>query len=414
MLRKSIVLAIWVITFFFTAEINIRGQEVGNGLVEKDIEAIQCWLKSDRNSIRIGERFYVTLTCRVIEAESGKAVPLESVLEPAAVSFPPYEVVQGTRYQDIKEGSFRYIQYQYDLRLMGDEFFGKEVPIPSLEIKYKIQRKISNEESLDSREKIYKLPPLPVKISSLVPKNTKDIRDASADNFGVVKTRMFRAYASFSVAVLLLILPLIIALVPLVRSIRHFKQEKSNGTTFSNASLLRRLKRELRFVGRTSSKTGWNAELVGKMVTISRVAGSVALSGKISQLSTRFETRGLEGQLKLRKGILWPKKVLISSSLTPESMEKLILEDKRVSHYSEGYQRLLAAMLKVQKDLVDVRYSGNSTFDDGTTAMLNHSLDRSMSYVLALSDFYFWPVLKIANIIDRVHQSGWRLPWKRF
>lgn len=396
--RKSVMLVIWSIVFFFTAEIHALSQEVNSGFVEKETEAIRCWLKSDKNAVRVAEKFNVTLTCQVIEAESGKAVPLENMLEPAAITFPPYEVVQGTRYQDIRKGSFRFFQYRYELRLIGEEFFGKEVPIPALEIKYKIQRRVNNRESLDAREKIYKLPPLPVKVHSLVSKDTKDIRDASEDNFGVVKTKMFRAYAAFAVAGLLLLVPLAVALVPLIRSIRQFRRERSNGTVFSNAVLLRRVKRELAWAKRTSVRNGWNNELVGRVVTVFRIAGAIALSKQINQLSTRFESKGLEGQLKLRNGLLWPKKVLISSSLTPETM-------------SANKQTLNSAwadeFISVFSLFNDARYSPDEELDKNR---LDRALDKSRPLVRRLKFRNNCCVRKLMAVYGKV--KGWRPRWR--
>ena len=396
--RKSVILVIWSIVFFFTAEINIFGQEVQSGFVEKETEAIRCWLKSDKNAVRIAEKFNITLTCQVIEAEFGRAVPSENMLEPAAITFPPYEVVQGTHYQDIRKDSFRFFQYHYELRLIGEEFFGKEVPIPAIEVKYKIQRRVNNRESLDSREKIYKLSPLPIKIHSLVPKDTKDILDASEENFGVIKTKMFRAFVAFAVAGLLLLVPLVAALVPLVKSIRQFRRERSNGTVFSNAVLLRRINRELVLVKRASINNGWSNELVGRVVTLFRVVGAIALFRQINQLSTRFESRGLEGQLKLRNGLLWPKKVLISSSLTLETM-------------SANWQILNSAwadeFISIFSVFNDARYSPEKELDNDK---LDPALDNSRLLIRRLRiKNNFW-VRKFAATYRKV--KGWRPTWK--
>ncbi len=288
-------------------------------LQEKEVTPIRCWFKSDRSLVRIGEIFLLTLTCQVLETESDKAVPLESALEPSAISLSPYEVVAGLHQPDIHHGVFRFIQYQYKLRLMGEDFFGKEVPIPELEVKYKIERRLGQNQAFDSRDKSYLLPAIGMKISSVVPKDAKDIRDSGKDNFQTVKSKTQNAYIAFTVASVVAALPILFLTLPFIRAVRSRRNKNFNGTVFSNIALLRRMNRELNKVRKMVASGGWDAELVGKVLTVVRIMGAIAMGRQINQLPTRFESRGLEGQLKLKKGFIWPKKVLISSNLTPET-----------------------------------------------------------------------------------------------
>ncbi|MDO8495849.1 MAG: hypothetical protein Q7S43_00125 [bacterium] len=314
MFRSGSVLITWLVVIIFAGNAQLSAQKSSTPILgEQEIDSIQCWLKSDKSFIRIGETFMLTLTCQVAETEYEKVVPSESMLEPAVVALSPYEVVEGWHHPDIKNGTFRLFQYQYRLRLVGEDFFGKEVPVPSLEIKYQIERKI-NKENFDSREKSYQLPALQIKVASIVPKDAKDIIDVGNESFSDVKTHRNRAYVAFVLAGVLFLVPMIALFMPIIRSIHRVRKAKSNGTGFSNAALLRRIKRELPNI----PSTGWNNEQVGKVLTILRIMGAIALSREINQLSTRFESRGLEGQLKLQKGFFRPEKVLISSSLTPE------------------------------------------------------------------------------------------------
>ena len=314
MFRSGSILITWLFVIIFAGNSQPSAQKPSTPVLgEREVDPIQCWLKSDKSYIRIGEIFMLTLTCQVAETEYEKVVPSESMLEPAVVALSPYEVVEGWHHPDIRNGTFRRFQYQYKLRLAGEDFFGKEIPVPPLEIKYQIERKI-NKENFDSREKVYQLPVLQIKVASIVPKNAKDIIDVGNESFADIKTRRNRAYVAFVLAGVLFLIPLIALSMPLVRSISRVRKARSNGTGFSNAALLRRIKRELCNI----SSTGWGNEQVGQVLTILRLMGAIALSRQINQLSTRFESRGLEGQLKLQKGFFKPEKVLISSSLTPE------------------------------------------------------------------------------------------------
>ncbi len=394
MFRKIIVLVLGALMF----GVSVFGQEA-NVAVDKEVEAFRCWLKSDRSGVRIGEKFYIALTCRVIENESTKTVPVENMLEPGAVSFAPYEVAGGTHFQDIRKGVFRFFQYNYELRLVGDEFFGKEVPIPSLEIKYKIQRKINSKQSVDARERVYKLPELPIKIYSLVPKDAKDIRDAGENSFGAIKTKMLHAYAAFVVAGLFMLLPFVIVMVPLAKSLRRYRREKSNGTVFSNASLLRRAKRELVRVKKISIQNGWNNELAGRVLTILRVVGAIALSRQINQQSTQFESKGLQGQLKLRKGFFWPKKILISSSLTPELMMAEL--EKLDRSWADGF-------VSIFNTFNGARYSDEVSIDQDK---LNSAFSGTNPLIRSLRFTNNLFVRRFAAFYGKT--KTWRPVWKR-
>jgi hypothetical protein len=336
MFRKGSILITWLFVIIFAGNAQLSAQKpLTPVLGEREVDSIQCWLKSDKSFIRIGETFMLTLTCRVVETEYEKVVPSESMLEPAVVALSPYEVVEGWHHPDIRNGTFRLFQYQYRLRLVGEDFFGKEIPVPSLEIKYQIERKI-NKENFDSREKAYQLPALQIKVASIVPKDAKDIVDVGNESFSDVKAHRNRAYIAFVLAGVLFLVPLIALSMPLVRSIRKIRKARSNGTGFSNAALLRRIKREFPNI----SSRGWNNEQVGKVLTILRIMGAIALSRQINQLSTRFESRGLEGQLKLKKGFFNPEKVLISSSLTPEifDSQKHLLNKEWAESFSSVFR----------------------------------------------------------------------------
>lgn len=394
MINRTLFLAVILSILFYGAH-EARAQEP-----EKAMEAIKCWWKTDKSVVRIGEKFQVILTCQVVETDLARVVlTQEGDLEPSAVSFAPYTSIGGVRHPDILRENLRFFQYQYDLKLMGEDFFGKEVSIPALEVKYRIDRKVQKE-NINTKENIYKLPELPIKISSLVPKDTKDIRDSSGKTFSVIKELRFKATLGFVLSGLFLIVLLVVVFLPFWRAILGWKRSSSNGTLFGDTALLRRMIYELKYAHSLRSRSGWNAEIVSKVITVCRIAGAIALSKNISQLSEKFETRGLEGQLKLRKGWPWPKKVMISSSLTPETMRAHISTSSN-DHW--------------QKEFIDVfevfnsaRYDPADKLDE---AGLDASLARCMSLVKKLHYRHFWLVRKSHAILAGFKE--WRPQWSR-
>src|SRR5262245_38276362 len=141
------------------------------GEVESD--PIRCWWKADRTSLRVGEKFGLVLTCSVIEAGPITVVPVLNQLEPGALSLTPFEVVSGVSHDDVVTPPWRYIQREYQVRLLSDGFFGQDVTIPALTVTYNLQERGSGSQGRDQQ---YILPPLPMRILSLVPKSADDIR----------------------------------------------------------------------------------------------------------------------------------------------------------------------------------------------------------------------------------------------
>ena len=107
----------------------------------------------------------------------------------------PFEVVKGGATRTSGRRRWRYIQYQYTTRLIGDGFFGKDVDIPACKITYHIQSAIGG--GSQGRDQTYALPALAMRVISLVPKKAADIRDTTADTFADIEARRLRSSAEF-------------------------------------------------------------------------------------------------------------------------------------------------------------------------------------------------------------------------
>lgn len=379
--RVSRVLLVCLVIFIVGIRpLAVHAQERANPVSEVKVsDAIKCWWRTDRGSVRIGEVFSVILTCQVVETENEKVILNENELDSSALSLTPYQVVGSVRYQDVRRGGLRFLQYEYQLKVIGDDVFGKDVSIPPLDIHYRIDRRATGLENISTAEKVYRLVELPMKIGSLVPKDAKDIRDNGNQTFGDVKDRRFRANLAFALSAVLLIVPLAIIALPMLRAARRLKEKRSNGTLFSNRKLLGRMVKELKRIRKERMANGWSGELVGKVLTICRIAGSISLSRNISQLSTIFETRGLEGQLKLRKGLVNPKKVMICSNLTPEMMQNSFEKDCWDTGWGKEFLNIFGIFN-------NSRYSAASLNEKE----LDDSLGRAIDLARQLHRRHFW------------------------
>ena len=61
-------------------------------------------------------------------------VPAVNQLEAGAISLTPFEVVSSTRRADVVAASWRYIQFEYGVRMLADGFFGQDGQPPHARI----------------------------------------------------------------------------------------------------------------------------------------------------------------------------------------------------------------------------------------------------------------------------------------
>ncbi len=284
---------------------------------EVQSDPIKCWWKADREAVRVGERFGLVLTCAVIEAGPITVVPVLNQLEPGALSITPFEVVSGARGEDMVAAPWRYVQFDYSVRLLSDGFFGQDVMIPGVTVTYNLQTTGGTQ----GRDQTYMLPALPMRILSLVPRSASDIRDASGQTFASIASRRFRsslaqilAWVSFAFAGVLVIFAA-------VRAVGHFRSKSVAAVRkLPVPSVLGGCLDTLSEVAADASRTGWTPDLARRAVAAVRIAGAVALDRPVAQDFVGPEAVEREGQLTIRKGWIRPRRVLLSASVTPKAI----------------------------------------------------------------------------------------------
>ena len=138
-----------------------------------ELAPIACRWRADAGAVRVGERFTLVLTCSVVETSSTTVVPDQSRLDPSVIDLTPFEVAGGRASGDLRSPGYRHFQYTYDVRYFGDRF-GEDVPVPSLTVQYEIESRVEpGSEAVTGRRQDYVLPPIPVRIVSLVGQGTE-------------------------------------------------------------------------------------------------------------------------------------------------------------------------------------------------------------------------------------------------
>lgn len=382
-----------------------------------DADALVCWWKTDKSSIRIGEEFTVTLTCRSVETDREKTVLNDSLLDPGAISLSPYQVKSGRRYKEINrilsgpDGpvTLRNVQYTYTVKLIGEGFFGMDVPLPPLEIRYHIDLVTNKDVVTPGKERTYILSPLPMRIQSLVPKTADTIRDAGTGTFGDIESRRKNAIIAFVAAGTFLLLPLVVMFPILVRAVRGRRENISNGTVFRDKDLLRRLARELDLVEKNCRTASWDKASVGTALSVFRVAGALAVARRVAQVPVGVETRGFEGQLELRKGFWTRTKVLVSASLTPEEMADKLTGENWQEVAKASRKALLYEAQTAFAAFNDARYATTENAADRAT--LDGALKTGLRLLRELR-LDRCPAIRMAREVAG-RCTRWRRQWKR-
>ena len=286
---------------------------------EAAVAPIECWWKTDRSAVRVGENFTLTLTCAVLDTDRVKVVVDESALAPTALHLVPFDIVGGERFRDILNTPRRFFQYQYVMRVLGEEFFGREISLPRLQISYRVQNSLQGGAALQGREAQYSLVPVPLRVLSLVPAGAADIRDTPVDTFGDVDARLFRSNLLLIVAGVAFILAALMAVMLVARAaVKRHATAATRQRRLSPGTVLRAASRELGAVQSASQGEGWTTDLAGRAAAALRLAGAVALSRPVSHKEVDRDTAPTEGQVAAAPGLdmLRGRRTVLSASVT--------------------------------------------------------------------------------------------------
>ena len=180
--------------------------------------AMNCWWATDKSAVHVGEPFGLTLTCRVMETARASVVPNVTEIEPTSIQLTPFDVLGGTRHEDIVTPPWRYLQFVYTVRLLGEEFFGRDLAIPPTNVTFRIRT--GGAEAAEGAEHTYVLPSIPIRILSLLPAQAADIRDPSPETFGDIEARRFRSTVELVAGAILLGFAAVLLAFAAVRAMR--------------------------------------------------------------------------------------------------------------------------------------------------------------------------------------------------
>lgn len=287
-------------------------------------EPIRCWRQASAGAVTIGEMFTVVLTCAVYEGDNAQVVPDETRLGVASIQMAPFEILGGAHPPDVRRGTRRFFQYDYQLRIISPDAPGNDINIPPLTISYRIHSRVGAAATLEGRDLSYLLPMMPIKVLSLVPKDAADIRDAAEASLGAVDSLRFRSSVFRVLAITfgaLASVMVVLALVPLARSTRAAGASESQGVP--ERAILARVAGELGEVQAQASREGWNEPLIGRAVSLVRIVSAAAIGEPISQKPVTPATAAADGRVTVKHGLMRPVVASASSSVTAADLARV-------------------------------------------------------------------------------------------
>ena len=254
----------WTVALWLGLGAATSTQPAEPGTEQVQVDALQCWRDVRSQAVSVGEPFTMTITCGVVETDAATTVLNEVSLAPETIDLSPFEVIEGRRFEDVRDGPWRFSQYHYTLRVIDEEVFGQDVEIPELELLYHIERSLDGGSALPGRELRYILPAVSVRVLSLVPDSADDIRGLQGETFGDADARLFRSNLSLLVAGALGVLALGCLIAAAVHSRRHRRgAAPQTDRPVSDGAVMRRALSELTALQRTSQAEGWNEQAAG-------------------------------------------------------------------------------------------------------------------------------------------------------
>jgi hypothetical protein len=396
-----------------------------------ETDPIRCWWRTSAAAIRAGEPFSLVLTCAVVESDAAKVVVDQAKLEPSVVQFTPFEVVPSASSHgpDLRTDQRRFFQYEYRLRLVAENLFGKDLALPETKLSYHVQSRVGQATAIQGRDQSYVLPPLSIRVLSLVPADAGDIRDSTAETFTDIDQRSFRASVLVVVGGILLALAALMGLVALVRLIARYRKPSATADQLvSDGAILRAIGRELRAVQRAREGEGWTPQLATRALGALRIASAYALGRRVarSPVNSRQSSgigqhssvksqqsavvgdrssaasQSIDGQLTVRSG--WPRArpIAVSAPVTPQTLAQQLARGTA----SPRRAVMLEALEQALTRFTAAQYGRETRLDD---AALDDSLAAASRTLTQLKIDQTWLMKRLSRrrVTPELESRAW-------
>ena len=305
---------LWLLLFLSISGLPVFAQPPASAQQIAEHDPLRCWWRTSSSAVRIGETFDLTLTCAALDSAAIQVVPDESRLASSAIALAPFEIVGSMHPRDLHNGQRRFFQYAYTLRIINPDVIGTDVPLPPLTLNYRIDSRVEGGPSAQGRALSYLLPPLSMRVLSLVAADAPGIRDTSAGDFSAIEALTQRAGMLDIAAFTLAGLGFLMLVAMLMRLIAHARKSASHATHLLGArQVLELAAHELAAVARDANP-GWNHALAGRAQAATRIAAACALGHTINQATASPDAR--QGGLVVKPGFAHRQPLMLSAATT--------------------------------------------------------------------------------------------------
>jgi hypothetical protein len=356
------------------------------------IDPIRCWWRTGKSAVYIGEHLLLTLTCSVVETADVRVVADQARLDPAAVQLQPFDIVEGMRHPDIQAGQRRLFQYEYVVRVIADDLFGSVVPIPPVDVHYRVLSDVEATDTIEGLERVYQLPALPITVMTLASLQAVDIRDTTSGTFSAIQSLRFRGNVAFALAALLFSVGLGFVAVAASSAMRRYRTPSDEmPRLLSDADVLGGAIRELERVQGDVLREGWSLPAIGMALAAVRLGIAIALGRRPAQVVLDPADPGQDGAVIVRSGVIQPRRVMVSASVTADAFGP-----------AGGDAEGLRSVLRV---LTVARYGRR---DDLPREDLDRAVDEGLTVLGRLRTERSWP----KTVSDALHGAV-AMRWRR-
>lgn len=396
--RRSLFMELAAWTFVAAAGLVVvtpmtaRAQAPAAPAANVDADAVRCWWRTDKAAIRMGEPFTAVLTCAILETASTKAVVDRSRLDHTVMALPPFDVLGGSAAEDVVTGPRRFFQYAYELRLLSDTAFGQDLSLAGLTISYRIDTSTSDGTTSQGRDLTYNLPPLTLRVLSLVAGSSRDIRDATTLTFADLEARRFRSRSLSLAGWFFYGLAGAVTLLGLARLYKAMRAPARAVAEVgvSEPAVLAAAARELSAVARQKSGEGWTEALTARAAGALRIIAGYAIGRPAAQIKG-VAADVVAGQIALSQGLVRRRHALVSAAITPKDLAAAAERDGTVQQLRDGLTALTAS-----------RYGRAG----GDESAIDTALSAAGPLARSLSFKYSWPMRQLRKLTDAV--ANWK------
>ena len=174
--------------------------------------------------------------------------------------------------------------------------------LPALQLTYRIESRVSGNStvaSVQGRDVAYVLPPLSLRVLSLVPDAAIDIREAPIATFDEIANRAFRGTVLRVAAAIAFVAAALVAALALVGIARRRRAASAApGRVVPDGVILDNVHRELAAV-REESRSGWTPALTGRALAALRIAAAYEAGRPVTQTLAATGATAADGQLAI-------------------------------------------------------------------------------------------------------------------